>query len=221
MDLTQLTYFGPPAIALPQKPGSSPQTLQLPSGAKAKENSLKDLNSQLGDEEEKNEGDSMVGSSELPVADGRPKTHRGSSSGLFAIGQLDLLSNPLREDHPFGKCTHIRSLSLSPCPFTEIWNPKEVALFNACICRFEKNFSLFQNYVSAPLPRLRACGIANATILQIKSKSLNQIHDFYRCWKQTKYYRQWKLKSRERARALATQQLLNESSRSSLSESSD
>lgn len=32
----------------------------------------------------------------------------------------------------------------------ELWSPKEMALFNACICRFEKEFDVFVHYVSAP-----------------------------------------------------------------------
>ena len=28
--------------------------------------------------------------------------------------------------------------------------------------------------------------------VQIKSKSEQQIYEFYRCWKYTKYYRTWK-----------------------------
>ena len=83
----------------------------LPQGPKTKESELKDLNSQLCDEDEPIDGESQVGSSELPLADGRGKSNKGGSGGLFAMGQLDLLSNPLREDHPFGKC-FVSSLSV-------------------------------------------------------------------------------------------------------------
>ena len=41
------------------------------------------------------------------------------------------------------------------------------------------------------------------TYLQIKTKTEKEIHDFYRCWKQTKYYRTWKLKSKDRPKLLA------------------
>mmetsp|Transcript_30190 Transcript_30190/g.40133 ORF Transcript_30190/g.40133 Transcript_30190/m.40133 type:complete len:96 (-) Transcript_30190:261-548(-) len=77
------------------------------------------------------------------------------------LSQLDFLANPLRADHPF-----------------EIWNPKEMALFTACICQFGKRFDLF-----VPL---------------IKSKTEQEIYEFYRCWKYTKYYRTWKLKAKDR-----------------------
>jgi len=67
-----------------------------------------------------------------------------------------------------------------------------MALFNACICRFDKEFRLFRHYVS------------QASInLQIKTKTLNEIYDYYRSWKQTKYYKTWKIKSKERAKAAA------------------
>lgn len=33
---------------------------------------------------------------------------------------------------------------------------------------------------------------------QIKSKTEQEIYEFYRCWKYTKYYRTWKLKSKDR-----------------------
>lgn len=31
---------------------------------------------------------------------------------------------------------------------SELWSPKEIALFNTCICRFEKEFEVFTHYVS-------------------------------------------------------------------------
>lgn len=55
---------------------------------------------------------------------------------------MDYLLNPLREDHPFGKCFRLLT------GVAEIWSPKEMALFNACICRHEKNFPVFLHYVS-------------------------------------------------------------------------
>jgi len=47
-------------------------------------------------------------------------------------------------------------------PF-EIWSPKEIALFMHCMCRFEKEFDVFVYY--------------------IKTKTIGEIYDFYRCWK--------------------------------------
>jgi hypothetical protein len=38
-------------------------------------------------------------------------------------------------------------------------------------------------------------------IVQIKSKSLKEIHDFYRSWKQTKYYKTWKQKNKDRLKS--------------------
>ena len=33
---------------------------------------------------------------------------------------------------------------------------------------------------------------------QIKSKTEQEIYEFYRCWKYTKYYKTWKLKAKDR-----------------------
>lgn len=63
----------------------------------------------------------------------------------FKISTFEELINPLRSDHPFG------NYYLPPYLFNnkfinmlikniEIWAPKEVALFEACICKFGKNF---------------------------------------------------------------------------------
>ena len=35
-------------------------------------------------------------------------------------------------------------------------------------------------------------------MLQIKSKTEQEIYEFYRCWKYTKYYKTWKLKAKDR-----------------------
>ena len=58
------------------------------------------------------------------------------------MSHLDFLSNPLRSEHPFGKWSYSTNDS------AETWSPKEMALFNACICRFEKEFDVFTHYVS-------------------------------------------------------------------------
>ena len=39
---------------------------------------------------------------------------------------------------------------------------------------------------------------------KIKSKSLSEINDFYRCWKHTKYYKTWKLKNKDRPKVQGT-----------------
>ena len=68
-----------------------------------------------------------------------------------------------------------------------------MALFTACICRFGKQFNLFAPFVS---------GLHQLT-LQIKTKTFKEVNEFYRCWKQTKYYRTWKAKHKDRARQTA------------------
>ena len=57
---------------------------------------------------------------------------------------FDILTNPLRTDHPFGKPLQIRFTQIC----IEIWAPKEIAMFEACICKFGKRFALFEPYVS-------------------------------------------------------------------------
>ena len=41
-------------------------------------------------------------------------------------------------------------------------------------------------------------------VLQIKSKSEQEIYQFYRCWKYTKYYKTWKLKAKDRPKLVAS-----------------
>lgn len=69
----------------------------------------------------------------------------------------------------------------------ELWSPKEVALFEACICRFGKHFHKFANFV-------RDCLLT----VQIKSKSQKEIIDYYFAWKKTHHYRCWKAKQDKR-----------------------
>jgi hypothetical protein len=64
------------------------------------------------------------------------------SSKHQIMSHVDYLTNPLRKDHPFGKHNFIYFQF-----FLELWSPKEMALFNACICRFEKEFDVFVFYV--------------------------------------------------------------------------
>lgn len=48
----------------------------------------------------------------------------------FKFSSLDLLLNPLRKKHVF-----------------ELWNPFEIALFESCVCKFNKNFDLYPKIV--------------------------------------------------------------------------
>jgi hypothetical protein len=54
----------------------------------------------------------------------------------------------------------------------ETWSPYDIALFECCVCKFGKNFDLYSRI--------------------IKSKSKEDIVNFYYYWKQSKYYRIWK-----------------------------
>ena len=73
-------------------------------------------------------------------------------SKRMKLSQLDYLANPLRTDHPFGKhpltiyieCyvlpvsllaeSPLQLANVSMACILEIWSPKEMALFSACIC---------------------------------------------------------------------------------------
>ncbi len=49
---------------------------------------------------------------------------------IFKFSSLDLLLNPLRKKHVF-----------------ELWNPFEIALFESCVCKFNKNFDFYPKIV--------------------------------------------------------------------------
>jgi hypothetical protein len=49
---------------------------------------------------------------------------------IFKFSSLDLLLNPLRKKHVF-----------------ELWNPFEIALFESCVCKFNKNFDVYPKIV--------------------------------------------------------------------------
>jgi hypothetical protein len=51
-------------------------------------------------------------------------------NNLFKFSSLDLLVNPLREKFVW-----------------ETWSPYEVALFECCVCKFSRNFDLYQKIV--------------------------------------------------------------------------
>ncbi len=48
------------------------------------------------------------------------------------------------------------------------------------------------------------------SLLQIPTKTHGEIYDFYRSWKQTKYYKTWKQRGKERTKALFLAQMLPE-----------
>ncbi|CDJ44283.1 hypothetical protein, conserved, partial [Eimeria tenella] len=78
-----------------------------------------------------------------------------SHSSRLRLTPVELLTSPLR---------HANVLDL--------WGPKEVALFEAGICKFGKDFNLLQRL--------------------IQTKSTKEIVDFYYLWKQTNRYDAWK-----------------------------
>ena len=54
----------------------------------------------------------------------------------------DILFNPLRAEHPFGK------LSGHPDPALENWSPREISKFQACFLMYGKNFGEYKIHVS-------------------------------------------------------------------------
>jgi len=58
----------------------------------------------------------------------------------------------------------------SQLPF-EKWNPFEIALFQSCICKYGRDFELI-SYI-------------------IKTKSIEDIQEFYYSWEKTKYFEAW------------------------------
>jgi len=71
------------------------------------------------------------------------------------IDIMDSLVSPLKVDYVFEK-----------------WSPKEVAIFEAGICKYGKEFSFIQ--------------------FLIKTKTINETIQFYFAWKNTSHYRIWK-----------------------------
>ena len=74
---------------------------------------------------------------------------------LDKVPTLGYLLNPLRRPTVF-----------------ELWNPREVALFEAAITLYGKKFHLIQK--------------------SVKTKNVKEIIEFYYDWKKTNHYRQWK-----------------------------
>ncbi|CBZ54699.1 conserved hypothetical protein [Neospora caninum Liverpool] len=96
-------------------------------------------------------------------ATGGGKGSRGGGGGAAAaprlgavkLTPLELLTSPLRKDNVI-----------------DLWGPKEVALFEAGICKYGKDFSALQRL--------------------IQTKTTCEIVDFYYLWKQTNRYLAWK-----------------------------
>jgi len=80
----------------------------------------------------------------------------GPDYGVHHYGSLDLLLSPIRKRHTI-----------------EEWTPREMALFESCICRHGKDFDLMSKTIG--------------------SKTTRQCVEFYyRVWKRSKHYCTWK-----------------------------
>jgi len=86
----------------------------------------------------------------------------GPDYGVNHYGGLDMLLSPIRKRH-----------------IIEGWTPREMALFEACICRYGKDFQFMSKTIG--------------------SKTTRQCVEFYyRVWKRSKHYRTWKGSSQQR-----------------------
>jgi len=77
------------------------------------------------------------------------------STALAKIDIMDSLVSPLKADYVFEK-----------------WSPKEIAIFEAGLCKYGKEFSFIQ--------------------FLVKTKNVNEIIQFYFAWKNTSHYKMWK-----------------------------
>lgn len=59
-----------------------------------------------------------------------------SSSNDFQLSTLEMLTNPLRRPTPF-----------------EIWSPYEIALFEACMCKYGPVFAHYRKYIRTKTPQ--------------------------------------------------------------------
>ena len=72
-----------------------------------------------------------------------------------------MLTNPLRKPTPF-----------------EIWSPDEIALFEACMCKYGPVFSHYSRF--------------------IRTKTSQEIVDFFFAWKKSTHYQTWSKKEAAR-----------------------
>ncbi|PHJ22057.1 myb-like dna-binding domain protein [Cystoisospora suis] len=109
----------------------------------------------------KGEGGGHSAKSSTHAGERTTKVNRGAGRsvtqrlGATRLTPLELLTSPLRKAN-----------------VVDLWGPKEVALFEAGICRYGKDFNVLQRLIG--------------------TKSTCEIVDFYYLWKQTNRYVAWK-----------------------------
>ena len=110
----------------------------------------------------------------------RPKELHTSGTSVWVNGEYDSLEYPTID------------LLLSPLRKTlalDNWSPKEIALFEAGMCRLGKNFHQIQKL--------------------IKTKDTQEIVEFYyTCWKQSQHYQIWKQSSSGKFKAASATKFL-------------
>lgn len=85
--------------------------------------------------DKENNGNSTINenkgnTSNINTADESLSELENKKTNNFKFSSLDLLMNPLRKKYVF-----------------EMWNPYEIALFECCVCKFNKNFDLYPKIV--------------------------------------------------------------------------
>ena len=87
--------------------------------------------------------------------DSQQQQQRRGGGGRLRLTPIELLTSPLRHRNVL-----------------DLWGPKEVALFEAGICKYGKDFSMLQRLIG--------------------TKTTKEVVDFYYLWKQTNRYASWK-----------------------------
>ncbi|XP_026192663.1 spidroin-1-like [Cyclospora cayetanensis] len=101
----------------------------------------------------------------------------GSGYRSSSKDQQQQESNQQQQRRGRGPCIRLTPIELLTSPLRhrnvlDLWGPKEVALFEAGICKYGKDFNMLQRL--------------------IETKTTKEVVDFYYLWKQTNRYASWK-----------------------------
>lgn len=97
--------------------------------------------------------ESKANASNINTTDESLSELENKKTNNFKFSSLDLLMNPLRKKFVF-----------------ELWNPYEIALFECCVCKFNKNFDLYPK-------------IVNLIFLIVKKNLIGFLSLFFICYK--------------------------------------
>lgn len=87
--------------------------------------------SYFSNDKDSNATENKGNTSNVNTADESLSEVDNKKTNSFKFSSLDLLMNPLRKKYVF-----------------EMWNPYEIALFECCVCKFNKNFDLYPKIVN-------------------------------------------------------------------------